>query len=362
MSEKRANDRRRAATCCGAALLGAVMLAGCAHHAGAIAGEMAGEVPEPLIQESLRTLGDEETRELIADVLGMPEVQDATRELIGSVTDGAIDALTEEERAARLSELSTAFVARVSDTLADVIERDIGPAVVQTLARALDASLRTILSDRTIERLSEAIGIVAQQSAAALAVAMREELGPAMRAALREDLGPALRDAMASPETQEVIADTTRTMSREMVLGVQDAFEEIEAREGSQQTNTILTRLQDVAGGGFDFLRVALIALALALLVALLFLVRAIARAREHEAEAHRREAAMVALTEAIKSTEDRPWSRELLDLLKDSFRDNEHADYLRDVLRRNRHLRVGGRSRDAPGGGATGPLEPQGT
>ncbi|MDQ3034628.1 MAG: hypothetical protein M3Y87_19620 [Myxococcota bacterium] len=343
------------------AILSATWLPGCATHAGAIAGEMAGEVPEPLIQESLRTLADDETQELIAEVLGMPAVQDATRELIGNVTDGAIEALTNEERAARLTELSQQFVARVSDTLADVIERDIGPAMVQTLTRALDASLRRILSDETIERMSQAVALVAQQSAAALAVAVREELGPALRAALREDLGPALREAMASPETQEVIADTTRTMSRGMVLGVQDAFEEIEAREGPQQTNTILTRLQDFAGGGLNILQFALAALALALLVALLFLVRAIAKAREHEAEAHRREAAMIALTEAIKNTEDRPWSRELLDLLKDSFRDNEHADYLRDVLRRNRHLRVGGRDRDVPGG-ASGPLEPQGT
>lgn len=336
--------------------------AGCAHQAGALAGAVAEEVPEPIITESLRTLSDEQTRRMMVEVLAMPEVRDATRELVGSVTDGTLDALASEERAARLSEVSEEFVQRISITLASVLERDIGPAMVRTLSEGLDASLRRILSEETQSQIASAVAGVAQESTAALAMAFRDELGPAMRAAWQSDVAPALESALTSPEARTLIVETSRTMSRGVVLGIQDAFEEIDAR-GGRTPDTVLTRLQDAAGAGFGLLQWGLVVLLVALLVLFGFLVRATARAREHEAEAQKREAAIVALTEAIKSTENRPWSPELLDLLRESFRDSEHAAYLRDVLRRNRHLRVtrpqSSSKSEEPGGPGT--LEPAG-
>lgn len=301
---------------------------GCAHQARSIAGAIAEEVPEPFITEGLRTLSEEQTREMLVDVLGMPEIRVATRELVGSVTDGTIDALSDSSRAARLTDLSEQFVLRISTALSSVLERDIGPAMVRTLSQSLDSSLRHILSEETQNRIGMAVARVAQESTAALAMAIRDELGPA----LRSELG--------SPEMQSAIVDTSRTMSRGVVLGIQDAFEEIDARHG-RTPDTILTRLQDAASTGFGLLQWGIVVLLIAFLILSGFLLRAIARAREHEAEAHRREAAIVAFTEAIKNTEGKPWSPELLDLLKESFRDSEHAVYLRDVLRRNRHLRV---------------------
>lgn len=346
------------------ALAAGAAVGGCAHQAGAIAGEVAEEMPEPLIQESLRTLSDEETRDLIARVLGMPEVRDATRELVGNVTDGMIDAMTDEERAARLAELAERFVARVGDTLADVMERDVAPVLAQTMSRALDASLRTLLSERSTDRIGEAIARLAREAAAAMALALREEIGPALRATLREDLAPALREALADPDVQGAIADTSRTMSRGVVLGIQDALEQIEERRGPEQTSTLLTRLQGLPSTSATFQYVAA-GLALLLLLAIALLARAVARARAHEAEAQRREAAMIALAEAIKSAEDRPWSSELLDMLRQSLRDTEHGAYVRDVLRRHRGLRAErareGHEIDREERGPRGPLEPSG-
>jgi hypothetical protein len=321
-------------------------------------------VPEPLITESLRTLSEDQTREMVVDVLGMPEIREATRELIGHVTDGTIDALSEQSRADRLTEVSEQFVLRISTALASMLERDVGPAMVRTLSRGLDTSLRRILSEETQSQIGVAVARVAQQSTAALAVAVRDELGPAMRAAWENDVAPALRSELTNPETQLVIADTSRTMSRGVILGIQDAFEEIDARKG-RAPDTILTRLQEAAGAGFGVLQWGLVVLLIALLVLFGFLVRATAQARKHEAEAYRREAAIVALTEAIKSTESKSWSPELLDLLKASFRDSEHAAYIRDILRRNRHLRVtrpeqGSEKREGPEGGP-GTFEPAG-
>lgn len=340
-------------------------LAGCAHTAGAIAGEVAGEAaaeaPEPFVTETVKALGDPETQRAIAELFASPAVQDATRELIGGVTDGTLAALTDEARAARLAELSERFVARVSDAIADTLERDVGPALAQAMGRTIDATLREILDERTTEQIGAAVAVVARESTAALALAVREELGPAMRATLRDELIPAMAEALEAPETQAAIARTTRTLSREAVLGVQDAFEQIERRSGHPaQEETILTRLQGWAGEGFDFMQLALLVLLVILLVLVAWLVRSTARARAREAEAQAgqaetrgRDAAIVALTEAIRKSES-PWSDDLLSLLSASFRDPEEAARLRAALERQRR-RDGG---EPP----AGPLEPAGT
>lgn len=339
-------------------------LAGCAHTAGAIAGEAAEqaaeEAPEPFITETIDTLSEPETRQKIADLLASPEVEEATRELIGNVTDGTLQALDDEARAARIGAVSARFVTRVSDAIADTLERDVGPALAQSMARALDASVREVLDEDTTGRVGEALATLAQRSAAALAIAVREELGPAMRTMIRDELVPAFREALDDPETQAAIARTTRTLSREAVLGVQDAFEEIERRSGHPaQEETILTRLQDWAGEGFDFMQLALLVLLVILLVLVAWLVRSTAKARAHEAQARAgaaqaksREAAIVALTESIRSS-DSPWSDELLALLEASFRDPAEAARLRAALERGR------RDRGEP---PAGPLEPAGT
>ncbi|WP_157068760.1 hypothetical protein [Sandaracinus amylolyticus] len=327
-----------------AIVIAALLASGCAHTAGAVAGEVAEEMPEPLIESTLDELGDEDTRRAFVEILSMPEVQDATAGLIGNVTDGTLDALSDEERAARIAEMSSRFVASVSDALADSLERDIGPAVAQTMSRALSASLRRILDEESTQAIAAAVARVAQESAVALAVAMRDELGPAMRAALAE--------ALQDPQTQAAIAVTTRTLSREMVLGVQDAFEQIE-RE-NPQTDTVLTRLQDAADEGTNTLQIVLVLAVLALLALVAWQVHTSARARAQEAQAQRREAAIVALTEALRNAQSRPESAELLESLERAFGRRRGREFLRELLERTR--------RGPGGGGPGGPLEPAGT
>src|SRR5262245_51160352 len=86
------------------------MLAGCG---GPIA-EAVGSMPRPAIQESLRTFEDPETRRMLAEVLSMPEVRGASRELISNLTDGTLDALDDDQRRERIAALTDRFVADVS--------------------------------------------------------------------------------------------------------------------------------------------------------------------------------------------------------------------------------------------------------
>src|SRR5690606_3044481 len=142
-----------------------------------------------------------------------------------------------------------------------------------------DASLRQILDEETTSAIGDAAAAVAQRSTAALALAVREEVGPAMRAVIRDELVPALREALDDPETQETIARTTRTLTREAVLGVQHAFEAIERRAGHPpQEEPISTRLQGWAGEGFAFMPLALLVLLVVLLVLVAWLVRSTAK------------------------------------------------------------------------------------
>lgn len=320
-------------------------LAGCG-GVGALAGEAGGALPEPVIEETLRTLDDEETQRQIIELLRRPGVQEATRELVANITDGTLDALSEEERAARITELADAFVLRI----ADAVERDIGPAMTRAVAETLEESLRRALSEENAAALSETVTGIARQSTAALAVAVREELGPAMR--------DAFRDALDDPETRALISDASRVIARAMVLGVQDGFEEIEERAGPHQTDTVVTRLQEMAGEGFDLGQLLLFLILLAMLAVVIYLARSVVKERRGEAEAESREAALATLIAAIKSTEGRPWSPELTEMLQASLKDDEPSVYLRELLRKSSGDTAGSRRGDRSGGTPSGPLE----
>jgi hypothetical protein len=304
----------------------AVVVAGCA---GTI-GSAAGAVPRPVIEQSLDTLDDPETQRAIADVLSSPEYRDATRALLGNVTDGALDALSEEERRTRLGELTDAFVAKMSESLGEAMRRDLAPAIATVAARTMDRAITEALSEDNRALLAQTVAEIARGVVVALA------------ASLREELAPALRDLLEDEEVKQAIGGTAREISREIIIGLDDGFREIERRdERGARPDTILSRVQDFANEGVGLMQIGLIALAGVAAVLAIWLVFLVVRSRSAAAENRRREAAVLSLLEAVKSAERKPWGAELRGLLRESFRDNERAEYLRQVLRQNRHLRL---------------------
>jgi hypothetical protein len=313
----------------GAALVASFTLAflsGC----GAAIGEAAGAVPGPVIEGSLDELDNPETQRQIADVLSSPAYRDATDELLGNLTDGTLDALSDEERRARIAELTDHFVAKMGESLGQTMRRDFAPAIATIVARTMDESIEHALSEENQARLAAMIAAIAREAVAALATAVREELAPAVSELLRDE------------EVKGAVGEVTRQVARDIVLGLEDGFQEIERRdERGHRPETVLTRLQDFANEGVGWMQVGLVALVLlatALAVAWIFAHR---RGRTAQAEAARRELALVAMLEAMKSAEGTAWAPELRALLKKTFRDNEHAEYLRELLRKNRHLRL---------------------
>jgi hypothetical protein len=54
------------------------------------------------------------------------------------------------------------------------------------------------------------------------------------------------------------------------------------------------------------------------------------------------REAGIVLLAKAIKATEDKPWSPELQETLRETVRDEDASEYVRETLRKHKDLRLG--------------------
>jgi hypothetical protein len=85
-------------------------------------------IPGRLIRSSVRALDDDETKRLVARLLGAPEVRDATRALVASAADGMLDALEDDERAAKLG---AATGRRVRDELRRALRCELDDRALQ---------------------------------------------------------------------------------------------------------------------------------------------------------------------------------------------------------------------------------------
>lgn len=147
------------------------------------------------IRSSLRTLGEPETRQMIVDALAMPEVRDASRQLVANATDGALDALGEDARAARIDALLDDLVGRLATSLSARLEQELVPTLTQSATRAI-----------------------------------RDEIAPAARAMVHDELAPMLRAALDDPETNAAVATLARDLGRKITLGATEAMEEVNVR------------------------------------------------------------------------------------------------------------------------------------
>ena len=285
--------------------------------AGSIARDMATEVPEPLINESLRTVLTPDTRELVTDVAALPEIEQATASLVASVTDGTLEALDDEERAERIGQAVEGFVRQVGHTLADVVGREIAPSLSRSVAAGLERALVRLTAEPNRERLAE----------------LARTLGHAGAEQLVRGVHVALQD----PEVQQTVALTARNVGYQLALGAGDAIHEIEARERAARPaapgGSSAPAALEAEEGGLPWA-----AIAAAVLAALLVIVVVASRI-----EARRRERALVALTDALEDAEDRPWAGELRALVRRRLREDARshraglvgAASLRDLFRR---------------------------
>ncbi|WP_437607744.1 hypothetical protein WMF20_43600 [Sorangium sp. So ce834] len=295
------------------------------------------------IDEGLRKLEEAETQRRVARMMASPEIRAAQRQLVAGLIDGTLASLSEEDRAARVDEL-TAQYARgvVRSAMRGALDED-GRRELQRAAGSLvEASVRQLK-----ESLDEA------DLGPSVAAAMREQLGPALRAVIAEDLGPGVTSLLGGEEFQRALGKTARVVAREMVAGANDALIEAQQR-GERRDDSMLSRIGHLADQGAQLVSTITWLLGAAAVALAVWVTMLLVQRKRYRADIERRARARL-LLEAIEATEGKPWSDELLAALEDRFRTDEEAAEL--TLRRARRRVLGARARANGASGADGDL-----
>ncbi|WP_236519617.1 hypothetical protein [Sandaracinus amylolyticus] len=251
-----------------------------------MARSVATEMPEPLIHETLRTLAQEDTRALAAEVFDAPEVRDGVRQLAALLADGTLDALGEEERAARVSAAIEDLAQRIVAAVATAIDRELTPVMTSTVRQSVDAATRELVTRASRDRLAEGLSDVTDRVIASAAGTLREEAGPTLRSILRD------------PETQELLRATVRAVSAESVRGTSSALREAKlARQAEgRDPRGMVESLQRAVRRSAQLLDLLVFGGVLGLVAFAVWLTRRSRRMEMKDALARRREVVTLAL------------------------------------------------------------------
>jgi hypothetical protein len=293
-------------------LLVAVSLSACAHTAGELAGEAAGAATPPALTEALQTLNEPENRQLLGELMSMPEIRNAANNLAQGFTNGALDGLTDEERQAKLREMADAFVADLTKAMGQGLDREITPQLQKLAAGSVSAALNEAFSSRHSEQVNGFINSLTTAALASMAANLRSELGPAVRDVLQNDVGPGLAGMLKNGELDASLERSGRAFSRGIVLGMDDALTQLDQQQSQGRKSSILGRLTGAANKGIQLTTILAIIFGLAVLGLGLWIAKLIVQTRRDQAETARREAAMTVMAEAIRATDRNAWSPEL--------------------------------------------------
>jgi hypothetical protein len=307
-------------------LMLAIAFTGASCTPSSITRDVARAAPPAVVNSTLRSLGESDNQRMVLELLRSPEMREATRLLTSQIADGALDSLSEPERAARVEGMLNEYIASltgsISRSLALGMRRDLGPAVAVMVREAVGATLREVMRDgyqRDLERV--AAGLTRATMAAA---------AQGVSEGMRQSLGPSLHGALRDPEVAGDVGLFARTIAREAVLGSNEAMAQIQRQAERGGRTTLLGRLTQVERiitiGG-----VAAIALSVALA---LWVVRLIMRSRRIQAESESNAASALMFAEAIRAAEGRPWAGELTEMLQRRLGGDEMKKILDRVLK----------------------------
>jgi len=312
-------------------LPGSGLLGGCAYNAENIVRR----TTPAAIEETLEALNDPGNQALIRDLVDDEAVKAAVAELAEAMTSGALDGLSDEERASHLTELSARLVERLVAAAGEGIRDELTPSVQSMVERTVESAIERSLSAETRKRAQALAAGVAREAAAAMVSSsserIRRDLGPALAGVIDDDLTPALERALAQrlipaiaaaleAELEErakpAIAGLSREVAKQMVLGVDDALVELDIVD-PELRRALLQDLNADLNRGIRFAEVlAWVFAALALLLAL-FLVRTLLRARSLRQHSEQIERAMATIVRRIRlSDRDDGWIDDIVDMV----------------------------------------------
>lgn len=187
--------------------------------------QAAREAAPAAVKETVSEVGEPETRKDLATILADPRIREASSALTEAVVEGALNGLTDEERIARLQQLTDAFVTRIGASMARSLQREIGPQLSITFADTIDRTLERVLGSATEARLQ----------ALALAVTRSSMQG----------VGEALVDpsGQPSPLLRQAFGQVMRDMAYEASLGFDAAVRDARARADRDGSGEVLASL-----------------------------------------------------------------------------------------------------------------------
>jgi hypothetical protein len=208
-----------------------------------------------VVDETLKTLEDERTRERIAAIVGSPEIQKTMGELASSLMRGTLD---DPETTARIERVTAALTRTLIETVRAEMS-SVTPEIRETVRRAVTA----MVADATRE----------------VSLVLAEEIPGRLAPAVRSTVATQLED----PELRSALSSTTRAIAKEALIGSQQAM--AEQTRSSREGQGVLgraSRLLKTVNVGFVFAMGA----ATIMLTAWLWRRRRNSAGRAHDSEA----------------------------------------------------------------------------
>ncbi len=323
------------------------------------------------IEETLRALNDPENQELMRKLANDPQMRQAAHDFVAALTGGALDGLTDDERMAKVRELSDAYIRTVSTAAARMLDEELGPAMKRAVEEVVGGAVAAALRPEHRQMVSQLVGsvtrsavtaftqssgqglrddlgpafskVIADDLGPAFGKVIAEDLGPALSKALADDLGPALRKVIAEdlrPAMQGALGDDVNTVAGALVRQItKDAV--LGANDGMRELGISLNR-EEGGMGLFGWLTLVLVLL---LTILAVLLVRTIITRRHLEKERARSELMLLNVLRTIQYTDtDDPNKPPDLDALIERARyqdptsakpDPEGESWLRDLVTR---------------------------
>lgn len=285
-------------------------------------------------------------------IMESPEIQAALGEMVDGLVGGALESGTDDERMAKVRDVTSKFIASTTKAIAEGLENDLGPAAAHSAEQLVGATLHTALSPRTRREASQMVDAITRAAVTGLSESagegLREDLGPAIAKVLAEDLGPAVERVLADnvvPAIDDALCDimpqvndATRDLTRHALLGVGDALDDEEFQDSlGRFTDAMLLRADSTLNKGLGIGTIIAVVLALLVLVLALLVTRAFIVRRRIEKERAHSERMLLLVVQALQGSKDKPDVEALLQEIHE--RETELADegFLDDLARRVR-------------------------
>jgi hypothetical protein len=296
-----------------------------------------------------------ENQARIAKIMKSPEIQEALGEMVDGLIGGAFDSGTDDERMAKVRDISGKYIAAVTKAVAEGLEQDLGPAAAHSAQQVVAGVLDAALAPKTRREAAAMVDTVTRRLVTALsessAEGLRDDLGPALAKVLQEDLGPALGHVIEvdlKPAVDDMLAITmpsvnaaTRDLTRHALLGVGDALADEEFQEQMGQfTDAMLERADKTLNKGIAVSTIAAIALGLLVLILALLVTRAFIVRRRIEKERAHSERMLLLVVQAMQHSKDKPEVEALLREIHERETDLADEGFLDDLAKRVRTTR----------------------